>query len=333
MPELPKKGRNKFVFKLLLGLGLLALLLFLVDFKEVWKALAKLNPWYLLPVAVLFYLDRGLMAYKWRPLLQALNVRVPLFALIRIYLTASVAGIFLLTNYGGDVFRVYSLSRYRVDVKEVLASIVVERVIGFLCMMAFAAISLGIAFFLLKDSRAQFGGVLLLWVGGAIIVTVVVTGILVFFTKWIGKLSGLLSRFSYLEKLIRIFTISYELRTRHRTLAIVSAWTFLEQMFPIIATFLIVRALNIDAPFLELMAIIPLIVFILRMPITFEGFGVQEGLYIGLFGLLDVSVGEALVLSSVTRVVYLLCALPWGIHYFFSSRQNALPQEPTASAA
>jgi uncharacterized membrane protein YbhN (UPF0104 family) len=74
-------------------------------------------------VIVLFYSDRGLMAYKWGLLLHRFNIRVPLFTLTQIYLAAFTIGALLPTAIGGDLFRLYSLSRYKINVEAVIASI------------------------------------------------------------------------------------------------------------------------------------------------------------------------------------------------------------------
>ena len=49
--------------------------------------------------------------------------------------------------------------------------------------------------------------------------------------------------------------------------------------------FLLAQALHIDVSLVELVAIIPLIVLIVRLPLSIQGFGVQEGLYVALFSL------------------------------------------------
>ena len=61
--------------------------------------------------------------------------------------------------------------------------------------------------------------------------------------------------------------------------------TFLAQLVPVATGFLLFRALGIQVSTLELLAIIPLIILAIRLPISFDGIGIQEGLYVGLFAL------------------------------------------------
>ena len=46
-----------------------------------------------------------------------------------------------------------------------------------------------------------------------------------------------------------------------------------------------------------------------------DGIGLSEGLYVVLFGLVGVPPTEAVLLAVSARVIQILTALPWAIHY------------------
>jgi uncharacterized protein (TIRG00374 family) len=125
-------GRIAFLVKMLLSLGLIAAVIQVVDFKRAINVFVRLDPWYLLAAVVLICLDRILMAYKWNLLLRALDVRVPFRYVLQTYSVAPLSGLFLPSTVAGDLFRLYSLSRFRPNNQAVVASMVVERVMGFL---------------------------------------------------------------------------------------------------------------------------------------------------------------------------------------------------------
>jgi hypothetical protein len=316
-----------FVLKLNLSLGLIGLIIYFVDFQVLVDSIVNLNPWYLGVVFILIYVDRGLMAYKWNQLLRAVNIGVPFTLLFRTYLIAPMVGMLLPSTIGGDIFRVYTLSRHKADARAVLASIVMERVIGFVAMLALVTVSLGLAFYLLRDSWAYFkafGVVILL---GAVVAAGMIGVALGGFRKVADHLASRLANLPFVNKLHQIYLVYSEYRHHHCTLAIVYTWTFLEQMMPIVTSFLLVRAFHINVSFLELVTIIPLVILGMRLPITIHGLGVQEGLYVGLFGLVGVSAAEALLVSTAARVLEALCALPWAIHYIVKGREAALPEQ------
>lgn len=318
----PKRMGWPLLLKLSLGLAVLGAILYSINFNEIDDTLFSLNPWYLLPLVALFYLDRWLMAYKWRPLLRVLNVHVPLFVLFRIYLTSLVAGILLPSTIGGDVFRVYGLSRYRVNPQAALASIISERAIGFAAMLVLVAISLVLGSYLMRGLWERFAIFGWLTVAVTLAVGAMTAGAFIFSGERTERLIRRLTPKLILVRLIQLWNLLWEYQDHKSTLAWVSGWTLLEQLFHIAVAYLLVHAMDIDVSFLELTAIIPLVVLAARIPISIEGFGVQEGLYVGLLALVGVNPAEALLLSLITRALYLICALPWAIHFLLVTHRT-----------
>jgi hypothetical protein len=91
-------------------------------------------------------------------------------------------------------------------------------------------------------------------------------------------------------------------------------------MMPILATALVVLSLHIDVSIAELLAMIPLIQLAGRLPISLDGLGVKDGLYLVLLGWVGVPASEAFLLSTIGRILPLLSCLPWGIHYMLRGR-------------
>lgn len=319
-PVSPRRKRWKTFLKLAIGLGIIGLLFWFADLGELVDTALNANPWYLLAAAALVYLDRWLMAYKWNLLLRAVKVRVPLSAVLRAYMVSPLAQVVLPSTIGADIFRVYCLSRYRVNTQGVLASMIMERVIGFVAIILLVVISSAVAFYVLRDSWAS-----LVQLGWGVLATAAIGGGIILAGYFgarslFSRLAARLGNNAIVEKLHNILVLSGEYRDQRATLARNFCWTFVEQLLPIVMVYFVVRALNIDASLLELLAIIPLTVLALRMPISIDGIGVQEGLYVVLFGFIGVSAAEALLLSAGKRAVQLICALPWAVHYLYAEK-------------
>jgi uncharacterized protein (TIRG00374 family) len=321
------KDHWKFILRLLVSLGLIGLVLFFVDLRQIGKIISSANPLYVLAVFVLISIDRVLMTYKWNLLLQAVNVRVPFPSLFNTYVTSTLSGILLPSNLGGDLFRLYSLSRHQVDTKAVLASMILERAIAFAAVIILAMFGIGLASYLIKDGWSLFSKI---WL--TILVIALIAGALLVATghkvsqRWVDKLVRRFSRYSFIVNLHQVYILFYEYRNHLRTVILVSAWTLVEQLAPTVGVFLLVRALHIDVSFVELLAIVPIIVLATRLPISLDGYGVSEGMFVVLFGMVGVSASEAFSLSIVARTVPLLFALPWGIHYIIRGHQAILPR-------
>lgn len=330
-PPPRKKSRWQRILKLFLGLGLILFILSIVDFEEVRHILLHLNPWFLLVVVGVFYLERAIMAYKWQALLGAVNIEAPFSLLFQIYTTVPIVGTLLPSSIGGDIYRFFSLSRLKASAKAVLASMVVERLIATVATLLLTTLSLALAFYLMRDRWRHLSGVTWsLVIGGALFAVLV--GVVYLSLKIdLYRLAGRYTKYSLVRKLLQLYKLSVEYRNHLPILWRVSVWSFLVQFAPIIKNMLIVLALGIHVSLLEIMVIIPIIILAGRLPISIEGLGVREGLYVALFGLVGVSASEAFLLSTMTRIVELLSALPWGLHYLLYDRHKIVQKkEPFA---
>ena len=96
----------------------------------------------MLAVVALATLDRLLMAWKWWLLVRSRDASLGLWAAVRAYYLASFAGYFLPMTVGADAVRIGALagtSRTAV----LVASVVLERLIGALAQAVLAVLSVG----------------------------------------------------------------------------------------------------------------------------------------------------------------------------------------------
>jgi glycosyltransferase 2 family protein len=325
-----KKGRWGTILRLVVSATLIGLVLVFVDFRTLVGVLAGLNLWYLLAGAVVIHLDRWVMAYKWNLLLAKLNVRVPLFVLFRAYIAAPVFQVILPSTVGTDLFRLYVLSRFKVDTQSVFASMILERLIGLVSIVLLVLLSFGLAFYVMGDQWMDVVGMGWGFLAGAIAFTVLVLAAGLGLVGLIKKMPQKLSQRFKLDKLRGIYALSAEYRRHPGTVTKVFIWTCFEHFLHIAVLYLMAYSLHIDASLVQLAVIVPLTTLALRLPISLDGIGVQEGMYVLLFSMIGVSPSEAFVLSMLRRVVPMLCALPWAIHHLFQRGAIPLPNQQTA---
>ena len=102
-------------------------------------------------VVILCTLDRALMTFKWIRLLEARGIQFRFLAAMKIYCASMVWAMFLPATVAADAIRAVSMTRAGVDSHEVIASIIIERIIGFLF-----ALLLGLASLLLFSMSGSF---------------------------------------------------------------------------------------------------------------------------------------------------------------------------------
>ena len=111
-----------------------------------WQSLArawKLVPWPVLPLAVAWYwAGQVISAWKWRLLLRARGIPVSLRECCRWYAVGMFWNLWMPTNIGGDAVRVFLAAPRCGGRALAAASVLVERLTGFVALIAIGAVAL-----------------------------------------------------------------------------------------------------------------------------------------------------------------------------------------------
>src|SRR5205823_8213051 len=108
---------------------------------EVANTLRGTDLAWFLPAVVVSIATVPMMALRWQLLLEAKHVSVPLGWLTRTYFVALFAGQFLPAAIGGDAVRVVELGRRTGDAPEAVASVLIDRLVGVVSLVALAVIA------------------------------------------------------------------------------------------------------------------------------------------------------------------------------------------------
>jgi uncharacterized protein (TIRG00374 family) len=297
---------------------------------EVVSQITLINPIYIVPIVALALIDRGLMAYKWCFLLRSQGIRLPFIHGMIIYCASTIWGMFLPTTLGSDAIRAYSTSKTGIDSKEVVASIIVERFIGF-----FSSLILAILGLCLLTVLGNLGDlVIIAWFLassmflGAVFLFVVSVNQRAFVLFHKGVVRGFKNH-RITEKL-REFHETYRSFTYHRkSLVTVFGLTFIEQFLPIIDIWLVARGLGIEVGVLYFAAALPLALLIMRLPVSIDGIGVFEGMFVLLMSLAGLSVAQATAIAVVSRILTTLMYIPLWFTYVVFYRTRGILEQST----
>jgi uncharacterized membrane protein YbhN (UPF0104 family) len=285
--------------RLSLTFGLLAVLVFLVvDPRELAGAIRRMRPGPLVLAIGLAALDRVLMAYKWRVLLVAQGIDIPLTTAVRAYFATTFVGLFLPITIGADVIRVLAVREY--GLRDVTISIVLERAIGVMAMGSLALVSC----WLLASSVSHAP---VAPIAAIVAATVVIAGLGLTLSFWIVNRWGRALPESRLGTLARAYD-SY--RERPGVLVWFFALSLLESLIPPVLNYVVAGGLGLALPFWMLLATVPLALTLARLPISLGGFGVQEASFVYFAGLLGVPRTEALATVLVAGGVLIITLLP-----------------------
>lgn len=305
--------------RMLIGVVLLFVVLRSIDRTALVSTLSSVAPvWVVLLVGATVF-DRVLMALKWNGLLRVRGVRIPAARAIQLCYVGNLLGTFTPGAIGGEVYRVAALrsnedeggapSAGRTEV--IVASILLERAIGLAVIGVMAAALLPwSARYLGAGSREVIWLVML---GAGAMVGGLVTALR---TEWVQRVVRrvpVIRRTRVGARLGDIYSAFAAYRHHPAALVRFVALTALEVLTLIMINYLAARSLGIDPPFTFFLSTMPLVHILIRLPISFEGLGVQEGLFAFFLLQAGFNVEDGVAISLLLRAAFVVMVILPGV--------------------
>ena len=260
------------VIKIIVSLGLLIFILTRLEWKKLIYEIKATNYFFLIPATLLYFIAILLSAYRWVIFLKLRGIQLSLLQALKFYLISIFAGNFLPSG-GLDIVRALYAGRGS-SVSVALAATFIDRLAGFYAILFYlilAAITLSMkAKTLLKLTII---GILLLLAFN-----------LLLFTKQFYTWVNTIKRTRITIPIIKFLNSIYDFR---------SEWPVILKMFPVsiliqlcfsLVPIVMSPGLNVKIPFLESILLLPIINFVIMIPITVSGLGLREGAFIILYG-------------------------------------------------
>jgi uncharacterized protein (TIRG00374 family) len=316
-----------------ISIGLAAVLLFyFVDPGKVWDALRRCDPRWAFVAAGVYTLDRVLMSYKWTLLLKAQGHSLSFFAALKIYCSAMVWGIALPSTLGADAIRAALIRSRGISWTDGIASMLMERGIGFVVSLVLAICGATVLRLALPpDPRFDL---LLIAVVGALLAAA--GAVVLSFSDRTAAVArawapARLAKSKLAQTFARLHTAYRALGNHTSLLSAFTALTLLEQLVPIVAAWTVAKSLRVDATDILLLAAVPLAMISSRLPLSFDGIGVYEGVFVGVMALAGIKPADALAIALAGRVLQILAWLPWWGAHVVEAGQGLRPPDTTSA--
>ena len=305
-------------FRHLIAIGLTLWALYLANPSEVGRALAGTAwPWVLL-ACLLVLVDRALMAQRWLALCAPIARKPPTIEMLRIFFVSTFLGTFLVQSVGSDAVRTWSLARAGAPASQALASVLLDRLLGVASILAAAVLGAALAPYVLREPKVS-------WAFGAATAGCLVALLFVFSTRVDGLVRRLAARFPagrIQGQIGRLLDALQAYRHAHALLAGVLLASIGVQILRILQAWMLGRSLGLDASLASYFAFIPIILLVMLLPITVNGFGVSQWAFLWTFTRVGVSDAHALALSILFVALGVVGNLPGGLLYAFGGRSR-----------
>lgn len=138
-----EKKKNKLLVLLpfVLSAGFLGWFFYTIDYKKIWESVKNADVTYLLIAGIFYFLINFIIWFRWMMLMNALNLKFKWFDSLRWFFMGLLCSFLPLSSVGGDMIKGVGLAQITGNKTKVFASIVLDRLIGFvgIVLLAFVA--------------------------------------------------------------------------------------------------------------------------------------------------------------------------------------------------
>ena len=242
------------------------------DADEMWPDFNSSTPFWLIGALALTVVGNLVATARWYEVARALGLRVSRRRMFSHYMAGMFLSNFVPTTVGGDLVRISRLTSDTDDGPHSFASVLLERLSGWIVLPAFTLVGLALDEELRGlGAPTRVAAITALLTLGALVLTLVLVGNQRF-GRWVSKHDG------WVRFVNGLHTGIDELRTKLRNTGWVLVTAFAYQAVMLAAAGFAAKVVGINGlgP-IELMAFIPAVLIIQVLPIGLGGLGLREG--------------------------------------------------------
>lgn len=265
------------VLKLVISSGLLYIVLSKTGIEQVFLTLKGMSPLAFVTAILLYLFAQFASTLRWKLLLPGMLGTRKLFSL---YMIGSFFSTLLPGVIGGDAVKGFYLYQATGKGSLSLASIFMDRYIGFVVLISICTIAFPFGYKYLQGSRIE-------WLLPVTVLSFLVASIAVFGLR-LGKSIKILSGF---------YDYFHAYRNQKDVIGKALLLSVLVQFSGIFAVYILALGIGQHLPFLACLVFLPLIILFTTLPISISGLGVREGAFVLFFGLVGIKPEVATAIS------------------------------------
>jgi uncharacterized protein (TIRG00374 family) len=322
-------SKKTILLKVIIGLGLIALLIYKIDFEQFKERMTQIPIQSYLLGLLIYTGGMAVRTLRWQILLEAVGNFIHLWKLIRFQFTGTFFNQFLPSSVGGDGARVYLLCRHGVSWEKAIGSVLIERIVGMLMLVllgilaAFAGYRIyqnnWIYLILLLLLCVLIGAVLLLFSNRTAELVLSALGKL-----HLNKLREIADRFL---KGLRVY------RSHPAALAHVTLLSFAFQLIVIWLFYHFSLQLKMGLSLWYFILFIPIVMSVSQLPVSLNGTGVREWACVILFTHVGAGEAQAVALAVCYWLLQAGPAMLGGIVFGVTGGLNVFREMKTAEDA
>ena len=302
------KQKLKNFWPYLISAILLVVLFSRIDFKDTWEAVKTANMTYLLAAMLIQFVSSILILWRWIILMKALGLKFKRFNSARWFFIGQFLNLILPSSVGGDVFKGLGLSKETGHRPKVFASIVLDRMIGFVAIVMIAAVSF---FFGRKIVNNQVIALsIICMVGGLMTIAIVLFSHRIF--SQVTKIFGAWPKVK--DGLMKLHYDLVLMKGKLKEVVWAMLLSILAQIIFASEFYFIAKAMHQKIGLVYFIIFSPLVCVVSSLP-SIGGLGVREVGWVSLLSILSVPQGIAMGLSLISFALLFIVGIFGGLFY------------------
>lgn len=299
------------LFRIGISIILLAFLFKQVDGKSLIAVIENADTGLLLLSAVIYFLVYVLCLFRWEMLLKGAKIRLSLKRVIISFAGGVFFNLFLPSTIGGDFVRSIDLAAHTKRPREVVATVLLDRLSGYVGLVIVALLALLFGWKLIEDKSVLLSI--------AIITGILVVTLLVLFNRFLySKINQVLhsptagrvrAAIKNLHREIHIFRHHKKIILNNLILSVL-----IQALFPV-TFYIIALSLGIKIDITYFFVYLPIIGAITLLPISIGGLGLRDATTVFFFAKAGVSKDLAFAMSLINFSFILVYAAVGGLIY------------------
>ena len=285
---------------------LLAIVLRRADLGNIIHIVKESDLDFILLAILSFTFYQLMFAYNWNKALATLKANIQYADLLKIHMTGLFYNLFLPTSMGGELAKIYYLSKRLNNRITSLKSVALVRGVGLLTNLLILTFSLAFnreLFMVVGYDKTIIHG--FYFVTGTIAVLSIINRVACGKNKAMKTIVKTMK-----EYILRLKSFLEEFKLEMVMVVLIS---LVNQLIIILENFLILESLHMNVGFIGLMYIIPLTFFATLLPITIAGIGIREGAFIYFLTRYGYTVDSVVAFSLIGYLIIMIMGITGGI--------------------
>jgi hypothetical protein len=306
----------KQIISLLLKAGISAALLWYlfrqIDKKRLFEIISHADKRLLFIAFCVFIIPYISALFRWKMLLDAIKIRLPLKRIIAAFSGGIFFNQILPSSIGGDLMRSIDLASHTRRTREVVATVFLDRLSGYIGLVVMALASLAYGWSLINNKKVLFPV--------AIITGLLVAILMVLFNASVYKKIHSLLRSPGAGRIREAITnLHHEIHVfRDKKAVIIKniSLSLLLQIFSCFSFYIIARSVGVNISIIYFFVFLPIMGAITMLPISIGGLGLRENTAAYLFPLIGVNKDIAVAMSLLNFFFIVIYAIIGGLIYY-----------------